>query len=442
MASHNKIYSLFRPSLFVIMAVNIGGALEWYEIGLFISWPLIILGSSDLFEQTIADSINTGILLMMGFAVASGGLRGIGGWFFGWKGDKEGRKGAFTLSILLATLPSLIVPLISFFVPYKEWGRYVAIIFAIVKLFQGIPAGGEFPGAICYLAETGTSHHNVPSWINRRYMCSYTILGPQIGLMLSMIVCLVLKNFFSLEFLLHQGWRIVFLISGLIGVGGFIIRKKLHETSAFMNIKAHREIAINPVRTIFSKFFSKLAFGFILSVFETVLFIVISLIPLYYSKNPFLLSYNEIIYFSLGSTVLRSICLILIGRLLVKYNNFPWLKTSAWGVIVLSFLLYLSFVKGSLLFSIFINIAIIFLYSIQAAVLPSLLAELFPTRVRYTGIAFSFNICDGILLTVVTSICYQIISNNSAYFVFLLPIAGIIFLINMKNRLADKTYYK
>jgi hypothetical protein len=91
--SISKISNLVRPSLFILAAVNIGGALEWYEIGLFISWPLIIQGSSNLFDQTLADSLNlTGILLMVGFALASGGARALGGWFFGKMGDKEGRR--------------------------------------------------------------------------------------------------------------------------------------------------------------------------------------------------------------------------------------------------------------------------------------------------------------------------------------------------------------
>lgn len=438
-----KIFNWIHPSLFVITAVNIGGALEWYEIGLFISWPLIIQESSDFFDQTIADSLNiTVVLLMVGLALASGASRGIGAWFFGRKGDKEGRKGAFSLSVLLATLPSLIVPLIAFFVPYEKWSSYSIIIFAIVKLLQGVPAGGEFPGAICYLAETGTIYHDAPSWVGRRYMCSYTILGPQMGLMFSMIVCLILKSLFSLEFLLHQGWKFVFLISGMIGIGGFIIRNKLHETASFLDLKTHHKIALHPIKSAFSKYLSRIMFGFVLSIFETVLFIVISLIPLYYLKNPFNLSYNAVIYFSLVSTILRTVFLVFIGRFLVKYKRFPWLKTSVWGVIFLSFFLYESFVQGSLLFSILINIIIIFLYTIQAAILPSLLAELFPTRIRYTGIAFSFNICDGILLTVVTSICFLIMSKNSASFVFLLPIAGVIYLINMKNKLSYKPYYK
>jgi len=438
----SKIFNLGRSSFFVLTAINIGGALEWYEIGLFISWPLIVQGSSDLFDEAFVDSLNiTGILLIAGFALASGGARTLGAWFFGKLGDKEGRRKAFSLSILLATLPSLIVPSISFFVPYEEWIRYSAIIFAIAKFLQGIPAGGEFPGAICYLAETGKIHQDMPAWVSRRYLCSFTILGPQIGLMLSMIVCLILKDLLRPE-VLHRGWQFVFLTSGLIGIGGFMMRKILHETPSFQDLKKHHKIALHPIKTVFHKYLSRVVFGFILSIFETVSFIVISLIPLFYLNDPYLLNYKEVVWLSILSTILRSIFLILIGRLLVKYINFPWLKTSVWGMIFLSTLLYISYLKGSLLFSMLINIAIIFLYSIQAAILPSLLAELFPTRVRFTGIAFSFNICDAILLTVVTSICFIMMSNNSASFVLMITISGISYLINMKNKLWKKHYYK
>jgi MFS transporter, MHS family, proline/betaine transporter len=359
-----------------------------------------------------------------------------------WKNGRQGRKKAFPLSVLLATLPSLILPLISFFVPYKEWISYSSITFAIVKFLQGMPAGGEFPGAICYLAESGKIYSDMPPWVSRRYMCSFSVLGPQIGLMLSMIVCLILKNVFPLEVLQHHGWQIVFLISGLLGFGGYVMRNILQETVAFRDLKIHHKINLHPVKTVFSKYLSRVVFGFFLSIFETVLFIVVSLIPLFYLKDPYLLSYNDVTYLSVFSTILRSVFLVLIGRLLIKYTNFPWLKTSAWGVIFFSILLYVSYLKGSLLISLLINIAILFLYSIQAAILPSLLAELFPTSVRYTGIAFSFNICDAILLTAVTSICYIMMSYNSASFVLLLTISGIMFLINMKNRLAKKHYYR
>ena len=437
-----KILKSIRPNLFILAAVSIGGALEWYEIGLFISWPLIIWGDSDLFDESLINAFSlTGVLLMVGFALASGGIRGIGGWFFGRKGDKEGRKGAFSLTVLWAAIPSILLPLFSFFVPFDKWRYWSAIIFSITKFIQGMPAGGEFPGAICYLAESSRFNSNIAPWIIRRYMCSFTILGPQIGLMLAMIVCLILKSFFSDKFLLQQGWQYIFLISGMLGIIVYLMRCKLHETASFLKLKTHNEITTHPVKTVFTKYLSRIVFGFNLSIFETALFIVISLIPLYYAQGAFNLPSSVVISFSIASTLLRSFFLIFIGFLLVKYAEFPWLKVSAWGVIILSIFLYKTLESGSLFFSLLINIAMIFLYSIQAAILPSLLAELFPTSVRYTGIAFSFNICDGILLTVVTSVCFIVMSMNSASFVALLPISGFLFLLTLKSKHAKYIYF-
>lgn len=104
----------------ILTAINIGGSLEWYEIGMFISWQLIVQQSAINFEA-IAASLNVGaVLLVAATVLASGGARAIGGWFFGRKGDRQGRKSAFSLTIFVATLPSWGLVLLSFFLSYEE----------------------------------------------------------------------------------------------------------------------------------------------------------------------------------------------------------------------------------------------------------------------------------------------------------------------------------
>ncbi len=244
----------------ILTAINIGGSLEWYEIGMFVSWQLIIQQSAINFEA-IAASLNVGaVLLVAATVLASGGARALGGWFFGRKGDRQGRKSAFSLSILVATLPSWGLVLLSFFLSYEKWMTYSTTILTTIKFFQGIPAGGELPGAICYLAEDSETSQQTPSWDNQRYMCSFTLLGPQIGLAVSIIVCLILKFFFPTEVLLTHGWRYVFLVSGMMGIGGFIIQKQLHETTAFLKRKIHK-ITYSPLKAVFHSYRSQLVFG-------------------------------------------------------------------------------------------------------------------------------------------------------------------------------------
>jgi MFS transporter, MHS family, proline/betaine transporter len=284
---------LSDSSLFVISAVTVGGTLEWYEIGLFISWPLIIQKNITNFDVSIAESLNTSaIFLVVALALTSGSARAIGGWFFGRTGDKFGRKLAFPLTVLFATIPSLSLSILSFILSYEQWISYSTIIFAVVKFFQGMPAGGELPGAICYLAEADRLEAvNSKSCSKHRYMCSYAMLGPQIGLALSSIVCLILKSYLPQEFLLKQAWKYVFLTSGLIGISGYLMRKHLHETSEYLNLKGHHKISLAPLRTLFKEYSIRVFYGGLLSIFEISAFSVVSVLPLYPTLSSFAVNF-------------------------------------------------------------------------------------------------------------------------------------------------------
>lgn len=419
-------------NFFIVTAVSIGGALEWYEVGLFISWQLIVHQDATSFEASIAESLNAiSVLALVGWTLAFGGVRILGGWFFGRQGDRRGRRVAFPLTILISSLPSFSLFILSFFLNFKEWIVYSTGIFTLIKFFQGIPAGGELPGAICYLAETDGGIQTKSIWASQRYICSYALLGSQLGLALSALVCLLLKFVFPVEILLEKGWRYVFLASGLMGIGGFVMRKKLHETAAFLRRKVHHGITYSPVKTVFSKYLNQTLFGLVLPIFDTVLFSALSVMPLYYAQEPFNLSPEQTILLTLVMTGLGIVLLPLIGYISGKYMKFPWLKTSAWGVFVLSFFLYKELVDAHLWSSLLLNLGMVIFLSIQAAILPSILAQLFPVNVRYTGIAFSFNICDGILWTIMTSVCFFLISKNSPVFVLFLPVSALLFLITL-----------
>lgn len=422
---------------FTVTAITIGGSLEWYEIGIFIFWPLLIEKRAIGFDMPLVESLKTGtIFLLAAFALANGAARAFGGWFFGKKGDKQGRRIAFPLTLLIATLPSWILVLLSFFISYGHWFAYSPLIFALVKFFQGVPAGGELPGAICYLAETA---NNIKS---RKYLCSFSLLGPQIGLALSSIICLILSASFSKGFLLEHAWRYVFMFSGLLGIGGYMMRKKIHETTEYLNFKQHHKIIEHPLKLLASKYLFKMLLAAILSIFEIVTFSIISVIPYYYSQSPFNLNNNMITILALAYSLLCATFLPFIGFLASRIVSFPWLKTSVWGIISSSPILLWTLVEGHFVFSIFLNILLIFFLSIQGAILPSVLAEIFPVSIRYTGIAFSFNILDGMLWTAFTGICFLFLKYNSLAFILILPFVAIIFLIGVKISRSDEKIYK
>lgn len=441
-----KKISKFKASdsrAFILTAITIGGSLEWYEIGLFIAWPLLVESSEAGFDISLAESINAGaMLILVALALANGGARALGGWFFGKKGDEKGRQVAFPLTLLASTLPSWSLAILSFFLTYEHWLTYSTVIFAIVKFFQGMPAGVELPGAICYLSETANGHKKHPSWLSRRYMCSYALLGPQIGLALSALLCLALKAFLSPRFLIEHAWRYVFIVSGLIGIGGYMMRKKIHETAEYLELRVHHGVTHKPLKILFTKYPSRVFLAAVLSIFEVVTFAVLSIVPYYYLRDPFYLSSYTIIYLTLGYSGLSSLLLPFIGFLSTRIPSFPWLRLSVWGVIITTPALYFALLYGAFGASlIFVGILVFFL-SIQGAILPSILAEIFPVRVRYTGIAFSFNICDGVLWSATTGICVLFLALNKPAFLILLPISAIIFLIATRMGRKEEQIYR
>lgn len=411
----------------VVWAIAIGGSLEWYEIGLFIFWPLIIDESAAGFDVSLAETLNSGAIFFITFLALSSGLgRAIGGWFFGKIGDEKGRKEAFSLSVLIATIPSWSLAILSFFVSYDTWLTYSTVVFALVKFFQGMPAGGEVPGAICYLAETGTNARS------KRYLCSYALLGPQIGLGCSTGVCLFLKMYFAKSVIKGYAWRYVFILSGIAGILGYLMRQKIHETTKYLNFTTTHKVHHGVAQELFSQYFFRVVLAIVLSTFQVISFSVVSVVPYFYANAPFNLGKTAIALMSIGFFMLCGSLLPCAGKLAGRFMNVSWMKISAFGLIFSSFFLFFALSQGHLFLSIFLSFINVLFLTIHSAILPSILAEIFPLSVRYTGIAFSFNICDGILWATFTGIGFLCLPSNSLVFILLIPFASLIFFAGVR----------
>src|SRR3990167_456922 len=137
--------NLTKIQKFVILAVSFGNILEWYEIYLYVFWAPVI---SQLFFDHTSYSVNllsTVSLFAIGFLV-----RPLGGLFFGRLGDRIGRKKAFVLSILAMIIPTFLIGILP---TYHQIGFAAPFLLAILRILQTFPAGGELPGAFCYLYE-------------------------------------------------------------------------------------------------------------------------------------------------------------------------------------------------------------------------------------------------------------------------------------------------
>src|SRR5579883_2610675 len=217
-----------------IIASIIGSGLEWYEFALYAYLAPVL---SKVFFPPSSDLgpfISTLLIFAIGFIA-----RPLGGLVFGYIGDHLGRKSALFSSIVLITVPTFLVGLLP---TYAQIGAWSPFLLGLMRFLQGFPAGGEFPGAMCYLIESSSPKR-------RGYMGSWTFFGSQLGSIFSMVEVLLMEHFLPARDLETWGWRMTFIIGGVIGLLGCFLRQRLKETPIFHEVEKHHQIALTPIRS-------------------------------------------------------------------------------------------------------------------------------------------------------------------------------------------------
>jgi MHS family proline/betaine transporter-like MFS transporter len=366
----------------IICASTIGNVLEWYDFALFLYLSPII---STLFfpKNDSADKalINLFIIFFIGCF-----SRPLGGLFFGYIGDRYGRRLSLLFSIVVITIPTF---LISFLPTYEKIGYWAPILLCILRFFQGVPLGGEFPGTLCYLMENAEANE-------RGSMSSFAFLGICIGVILSVFECLVVDYYLTEAEIVRWGWRLSFFLAGLIGLTGLILRFQLKETPLFQILKEKHEIVKAPIHQVFKKYK------------QNILFVIfIAVLPL--SSFYFIFTFTEIFLDELIHTS-RSQNLMISGGFILecivitpfwgfisgKFGFKKLLLCSSVLIPVFSFYLQNLSKNPQLLSIIFIESIIILLCCFHFAVICQSLCGLFPTAVRFSGMAFGYNICSAL----------------------------------------------
>ena len=366
----------------VIFAVTFGNLLEWYEIYLFVYWSPII---AKLFFNPETESTNLASTILV-FAL---GLlaRPLGGLYFGRLGDRIGRKKAFILSLMMMTIPTIITGLLP---TYAQVGALAPILLTFMRFLQAFPAGGELPGAFCYLYECAQLH-------KRRYFCSWACFGVLSGLLLSTIECFVLESTLSQQDLITWGWRLSFLVGGLLGFCGVYIRSRLHETPLYQEMAKHSKIVKEPIFQVLSEHWKAIFMGIAFWMFNSTSGFFITVNASEYFKKMLNNNYQASLIFTCCLLTLIIISLPFFGFIAERVNNRKMLIFSILAGLALLQPLSYYITKSSLIG--FSCLATIFglIFSCNNALLSYITPELFPTRVRYTCLGVSFNISDTIV---------------------------------------------
>ncbi|SDX59825.1 MFS transporter [Hymenobacter psychrophilus] len=221
----------------VITASSVGTVIEWYDFYIFGSLAAIIgpvlFGHAGKIEDTLLGAL---AVFGAGFVV-----RPFGALFFGRLGDMIGRKYTFMVTLLLMGGATFVTGLIP---SYDTIGVAAPIIVVMLRLLQGLALGGEYGGATTYVAEYAPDK-------KRGYYTSFIQITATGGLILSILVIIITRKTLGEEAFKEWGWRLPFLLSGVLIIASYYIRKQLHESPLFAKAKATGTTSANPLRDSF-----------------------------------------------------------------------------------------------------------------------------------------------------------------------------------------------
>jgi MFS transporter, MHS family, proline/betaine transporter len=371
-----------RTERSVILAATIGSVLEWYEFYLFIYLSPII--SLHFFSHTseVSAWLNTLAVFAIGFL-----SRPLGALIFGHLGDRLGRKPALFVSIIMITAPTIAI---SFVPGYAEIGLAAPIILCFLRLLQGLPVGAEITGAMCYLYEEANPKRRV-------FISSWTFFGSQIGALFCTIEIWILQQKLSYAELAGWGWRLSFLIGGLIGLFGLVLRYRLRESPLFVELKESHELSPAPIKESFTSHKLKIGKGILLTASMMAGNFVLFFFFASYFERILLQSFSQSLIISAIMLMVSITSLPFFGKLANRYSKSSLFLCSVIGLIAIAYPLFYSVNYMSFPFFMIIYVLAVLLMTLNFAILPSLLAELFPTRVRYTCLGVSYNLCSSLL---------------------------------------------
>lgn len=362
----------------VVISGMIGNALEWYDYALYAQFAYII--GQHFFPDSEMRETLTFAVFAAGFVV-----RPLGGIIFGNIGDRFGRRTALVIGIITMAIPTAGIGLLP---GYNTIGIAAPVILTIIRLVQGFSLGGEFSGCISYIVE-----HASPR--QRGLAGSASFVSMCSGMLLGLITAAGFSYFMSAEMLFEWGWRIPFIAGLFISSVGLYIRKNLAESPIYKKAKETGRLARFPLRETLTEYPKELIVA---------LGIYITVTAPFYTSTVFIGNFMQTLgYTNRQSTIVSSIILIVMmivfpisAYVSDKVGRRPVL---IWGIILLILSVYPIFVAlGSMNFTLAIISQVIFagVISIYMGPVPTILVEIFPTSVRFTGVALSYNLAAAI----------------------------------------------
>lgn len=366
----------------VLFASLIGTTVEFFDFYIYATaavlvFPKAFFPSSDPTAATLQSLIT--------FALAFF-ARPVGSAVFGHFGDRIGRKATLVGALLTMGISTVAIGLLP---TYETWGTAAALLLALCRFGQGFGLGGEWGGAVLLATE------NAPPG-KRAWWGMFPQLGAPIGFLLSGSIFLWLGDALSEAEFFQWGWRIPFLASAVLVFVGLFVRLRITETPVFQKaLDSDKRVKV-PMLTVLSQHTSALILGTLAATCTFVLFYLMTVFALSWGTSALHYSRHDFLHGQLFAVLFFALCIPVSAWLADRFGRRLTLILVSATIVAFGFLVAPMFEAGNLpRVTLFLSIGL-GLMGMTYGPLGTLLSEMFPTAVRYTGSSITFNFA-GIL---------------------------------------------
>jgi MFS family permease len=382
-AESSSAHHLDRKNLRRVVTASMAGTVvEWYEFFLYATAATIVFNK--IFFPAGGSELDAIINAFLTYAVGFV-ARPIGGIVFGHFGDKYGRKGLLQLAIILVGVTTFLMGCLPTF---DAVGYAAPIMLVILRFFQGFAVGGEWGGAVLLVSEHSPDKE-------RGFWASWPQAAVPMGNLLATVVLLILNGVLSEEDFLAWGWRIAFWLSVVIVAVGYYIRTKVTDAPIFQEAKAELEqnakagygvieVLKRYPRGVFTAM--GLRFG------ENILYYMVVTFSITYLSTQLDMETGTILRLLLVAHVIHFIVVPLVGRMTDKVGRrLPYAIGATlmigWGF--LAFPMFNTKNEWIILFTIILGLMV---HALMYAGQPAIMSEMFPTRMRYSGVSLGYQV--------------------------------------------------
>ncbi len=360
----------------VLFASLVGTTIEFFDFYIYATaavlvFPRLFFPASDPASATLASLATFGSAFL---------ARPVGSALFGHFGDRVGRKTTLVAALLTMGVSTVVIGLLP---TYDAIGLVAPTLLAFCRFGQGLGLGGEWGGAVLLAIE------NAPPG-KRAWYGMFPQLGAPLGFIFSGGVFLILSRMLTDDQFFAFGWRIPFLSSAVLVLIGLYVRLTITETPVFREAVHRRERVKVPMLTVFRQHPATLVVGILVSLTAFVLFYLMTVFALSWGTNELGYTREQFLVIQLTGIVFFALTIPIAAVLAERGRR----RTLIWvNGLILSFGLVLGpmFVAGTS-GAVAMMVVGMCLTGLVYGPLGTVLSELFPTAVRYTGSSLTFNL--------------------------------------------------